>query len=168
MMAQAFWPWQNRDLCGSHTDSSVGMERLLGRVRDYFWSGREDSNLRPLGPKPSALPGCATPRNVSQRKKRRPAILASLQRSGQGSKKLGCINQSPRSVADLVLDLGFQLRESLIISIRSEYRIEAESARAFREISNFPFAYPAGNMEEVTFFISDRNRTTEPCASMRR
>src|SRR3989337_2803237 len=26
------------------------------------WSGREDSNLRPLGPKPSALPGCATPR----------------------------------------------------------------------------------------------------------
>jgi hypothetical protein len=27
-----------------------------------YWSGREDSNLRPLGPKPSALPGCATPR----------------------------------------------------------------------------------------------------------
>src|SRR5947207_2551541 len=27
-----------------------------------IWSGREDSNLRPLGPKPSALPGCATPR----------------------------------------------------------------------------------------------------------
>ena len=27
-----------------------------------FWSGRLDSNQRPLGPKPSALPGCATPR----------------------------------------------------------------------------------------------------------
>jgi site-specific DNA recombinase len=27
------------------------------------WSGREDSNLRPSGPKPDALPGCATPRN---------------------------------------------------------------------------------------------------------
>ncbi len=26
------------------------------------WSGRKDLNLRPLGPKPSALPGCATPR----------------------------------------------------------------------------------------------------------
>src|SRR5260370_24115764 len=26
------------------------------------WSGREDLNLRPLGPEPSALPGCATPR----------------------------------------------------------------------------------------------------------
>jgi hypothetical protein len=30
----------------------------------FDWSGREDLNLRPLGPKPSALPGCATPRNV--------------------------------------------------------------------------------------------------------
>ena len=26
------------------------------------WSGRQDSNLRPPGPKPGALPGCATPR----------------------------------------------------------------------------------------------------------
>ena len=29
------------------------------------WSGRQDSNLRPLGPKPSALPDCATPRRRS-------------------------------------------------------------------------------------------------------
>jgi hypothetical protein len=27
------------------------------------WSGRQDSNLRPSGPKPDALPGCATPRH---------------------------------------------------------------------------------------------------------
>jgi integrase len=26
------------------------------------WSGREDLNLRPFGPEPNALPGCATPR----------------------------------------------------------------------------------------------------------
>src|SRR5579862_6218757 len=26
------------------------------------WSGREDLNLRPPGPEPGALPGCATPR----------------------------------------------------------------------------------------------------------
>src|SRR5213592_2237127 len=26
------------------------------------WSGRPDSNRRPSGPKPDALPGCATPR----------------------------------------------------------------------------------------------------------
>ena len=32
------------------------------------WSGREDSNLRPPGPKPGALPDCATPRlNVSNK-----------------------------------------------------------------------------------------------------
>lgn len=27
-----------------------------------FWSGRRDSNSRPLAPHASALPGCATPR----------------------------------------------------------------------------------------------------------
>ena len=27
-----------------------------------LWSGRKDLNLRPSGPKPDALPGCATPR----------------------------------------------------------------------------------------------------------
>ena len=31
-----------------------------GRVR--IWSGREDSNLRPLAPEASVLPGCTTPR----------------------------------------------------------------------------------------------------------
>ena len=31
-----------------------------------IWSGREDSNLRPPGPKPGALPGCATPRRRSR------------------------------------------------------------------------------------------------------
>src|SRR6266542_1906715 len=29
------------------------------------WSGREDSNLRPYGPEPYALPNCATPRPKS-------------------------------------------------------------------------------------------------------
>ena len=28
-----------------------------------YWSGRQDLNLRPSGPKPDALPGCATPRS---------------------------------------------------------------------------------------------------------
>jgi leucyl/phenylalanyl-tRNA---protein transferase len=31
-------------------------------ARKKNWSGRKDSNLRPSGPKPDALPGCATPR----------------------------------------------------------------------------------------------------------
>jgi hypothetical protein len=30
-----------------------------------IWSGRQDSNLRPLAPHASALPGCATPRGRS-------------------------------------------------------------------------------------------------------
>src|SRR5699024_9255429 len=29
-----------------------------------YWSGREDSNRRPSGPKPDALPDCATPRLI--------------------------------------------------------------------------------------------------------
>ena len=29
---------------------------------NFKWSGRQDLNLRPSGPKPDALPGCATPR----------------------------------------------------------------------------------------------------------
>ena len=34
----------------------------LNRVSLEEWSGREDLNLRPPGPEPGALPGCATPR----------------------------------------------------------------------------------------------------------
>ena len=41
--------------------------RLMAAVTiENYWSGREDSNLRPLGPKPSALPGCATPRRLTR------------------------------------------------------------------------------------------------------
>ena len=32
---------------------------------NFKWSGRQDLNLRPSGPKPDALPGCATPRLIS-------------------------------------------------------------------------------------------------------
>ena len=31
------------------------------------WSGRGDLNSRPLGPEPSALPSCATPRTIKKR-----------------------------------------------------------------------------------------------------
>ena len=56
------------------------------------WSGREDSNLRPLGPKPSALPGCATPRLVRYCGKRL-AILASVLSCGQASQEFVCAGQ---------------------------------------------------------------------------
>ncbi len=35
---------------------------IFKRVKLEEWSGREDSNLRPPGPEPGALPDCATPR----------------------------------------------------------------------------------------------------------
>ena len=33
-----------------------------------FWSERWDSNPRPLGPEPSALPSCATSRNIKNQR----------------------------------------------------------------------------------------------------
>ena len=36
---------------------------LQSFCRKRMWSGREDSNLRPYGPEPYALPSCATPRS---------------------------------------------------------------------------------------------------------
>ncbi len=44
-----------------HSPAGPATETPITAYRDR-WSGREDLNLRPLGPHPSALPGCATPR----------------------------------------------------------------------------------------------------------
>ena len=40
---------------------------MLQKPNFRNWSGRQDSNLRPSGPKPDALPGCATPRPKLER-----------------------------------------------------------------------------------------------------
>src|SRR5690606_7648361 len=40
----------------------AGSSVLLAPLTIQSWSGRQDSNLRPSGPKPDALPCCATPR----------------------------------------------------------------------------------------------------------
>ncbi|MDQ5904248.1 MAG: hypothetical protein QG672_1841 [Pseudomonadota bacterium] len=37
----------------------------------YYWSGRRDSNSRPLAPHASALPGCATPRRGAEYNRKR-------------------------------------------------------------------------------------------------
>ncbi len=42
-----------RDVLGANQDPPFG---------GFIWSGRQDSNLRPLRPERSALPNCATPR----------------------------------------------------------------------------------------------------------
>src|SRR5664279_3793714 len=41
-------------------------DMIFERARSAKWSGREDSNLRPPGPEPGALPDCATPRTCCQ------------------------------------------------------------------------------------------------------
>ncbi len=53
-------PW--RALIQEFAAKRWAVPATLSYLSYLFWSGREDSNLRPLGPKPSALPGCATPR----------------------------------------------------------------------------------------------------------
>ena len=42
-------------------------ENYGGCVKNAGWSGRRDSNSRPLAPEASALPSCATPRRVGKR-----------------------------------------------------------------------------------------------------
>ena len=39
----------------------------IPHVARKIWSGRQDSNLRPPGPKPGALPACATSRTRAQK-----------------------------------------------------------------------------------------------------
>ena len=65
-----------------------------------FWSGREDSNLRPLGPKPSALPGCATPRNLPTKLFDRQGILEACQTKGQA-----VVSNSAKNALDDASDL---------------------------------------------------------------
>ena len=43
---------------------NIGTRVLRYRQVLEKWSGQQDSNLRPSGPKPDALPGCAIPRSV--------------------------------------------------------------------------------------------------------
>ena len=43
-----------------------------------FWSGREESNLRPPAPHAGALPGCATSRNLNVKGVRLNLLLINL------------------------------------------------------------------------------------------
>ena len=55
-------PWRCHNKVGQMSMSGCA-NGLMGN-----WSGRQDSNLRPSGPKPDALPGCATPRLFDARR----------------------------------------------------------------------------------------------------
>ena len=54
---------QHRDLALTNKKSPNQSKRHSNHIqRSIYWSGRQDSNLRPTVPKTVALPGCATPR----------------------------------------------------------------------------------------------------------
>lgn len=72
---------------------------LTSLCRD--WSGRQDSNLRPHGPKPCALPGCATPRVPPVSYKKQPQVPNST-----GEKPHGQVKQPYYRVK---IELFFQL-----------------------------------------------------------
>ena len=47
----------------SKQEINCGHKKTFGvSTKGFVLSGRQDSNLRPPGPKPDALPACATPR----------------------------------------------------------------------------------------------------------
>jgi hypothetical protein len=52
------WITRRASLSGCRRTNRVQEKSLhFCRLFEIYWSGREDSNLRPLGPEPSALPG---------------------------------------------------------------------------------------------------------------
>ena len=54
-----------RNVSNNTEDTLTQEDTTTDEIKVTFvelWSGREDLNLRPLDPEPSALPNCATPR----------------------------------------------------------------------------------------------------------
>src|SRR6476620_2849007 len=55
------WAEQNR-IKKTADELKTGCQKMTARL--YYWSEYKDSNLGPPGPKPGALPGCATLRET--------------------------------------------------------------------------------------------------------
>jgi hypothetical protein len=110
----------------SGSDSTVRSSKLI-----LGWSGREDSNLRPLGPKPSALPGCATPRKLLRISKKRPCRRGCILRVGVNWVKRPLFSQQKFlhlrnclcPMAYLVFNCFGQLSKRLTVTVREENRI---------------------------------------------
>ena len=51
-----------RALSGRKCRNDINQSLAIRFKHLIYWSGRRDSNSRPLAPHASALPGCATPR----------------------------------------------------------------------------------------------------------
>src|SRR6266542_3094873 len=94
------------------TPSRPSSEKTTFRRVAVKWSGRRDSNPRPSGPKPDALPGCATPRLpviIPQEFIPHPLTTAGSQRTLAGMSRLAAAcfsipNGSPYTSTPLVYD----------------------------------------------------------------
>lgn len=99
------------------------------------WSGRDDSNIRPLGPKPSALPGCATPRLLKSFHIRNNTKCRILQAKNAlvKSNVLKIVQKSNyfpnclRPMADFVFHIARKFAESLCKIFRNKNRIITET-----------------------------------------
>src|SRR3972149_12274648 len=98
------------------------------------WSGRPDLNRRPLAPKASALPGCATSRRYEHRKLPEHPAFAQL------------LDNEPYrlpAVADPVLLLGGMLGHRLPGAFDEKDRVVPEAARSARGGDDPPTRSPA-------------------------
>jgi hypothetical protein len=72
---------------------------FVHRQRALYWSGRQDSNLRPLDPQSSALPSCATSRPRPLR--RLHSLAQSKQTSGSATAPANGASSKPASASPL-------------------------------------------------------------------
>ncbi len=70
--------------------SGVHIKRRADKRLLVHWSRRRDLNPRPLGPEPSALPNCATPRQLFYYNKRHTVLQAFF---------IGFLQNSPRAAS---------------------------------------------------------------------
>src|SRR3990170_6694953 len=111
------------------TGGRHGKQATTGKI----WSGRPDLNRRPLAPKASALPGCATYRRYEH---------GTLPEHSAGSQLLDNEPYRLPAVAEPVLLLGGMLGHRLPGAFDEKDRVVPEAARSARERHDLPFDAP--------------------------
>ena len=103
--------------------------------REVLMSGRQDSNLRPPGPKPGALPACATPRYFLKQVSRHWAGLLPDTFPETGVPPLG--GAYPRSLFTITVMLPLTDQWTLIsLAVRARFEL-AVHFRAYDSLANY-------------------------------
>src|SRR4030066_2158798 len=121
-----------------------------------FWSGRPDLNRRPLAPKASALPGCATSRLYEH---------GTLPEHSAGSQLLDNEPYRLPAVADPFLLLGGVLRHRLPGPLDEKDRVVPESLDATGPRRDLPFDAPGRRREHPAG--KGRRRLADECRGPR-